>query len=229
MKAMLLAAGRGERMRPLTDAVPKPLLEAGGKPLLAWHLERLAAAGFREVVINVSWLGERIVERFGDGADFGLAIAWSRESPAPLETAGGIATALPLLGEAPFLLVNSDVFSDFDISRLRRVSLGGALAHLVLVPNPPHHPLGDFSLDGGRAGRAQAPRYTYAGIALLSPRIVAGIRAGSRALLGPLLHAAAERGEATAEIHHGLWRDVGTPQRLAELDAQLKERNASKP
>lgn len=229
MKAMLLAAGRGERMRPLTDTTPKPLLEAGGKPLLAWHLERLAAAGFREVVINVSWLGERIVERFADGADYGLAIAWSRESPAPLETAGGIAAARPLLGEAPFLLVNSDVFSDFDFSRLRRIALGRALAHLVLVPNPPYHPRGDFTFDGDRAGRAQGPRYTYAGIAVLSPRIVAGIGSGTRAPLGPLLHAAAERGEATAELHLGEWRDVGTPQRLAELDVQLKERNASKP
>lgn len=229
MKAMLLAAGRGERMRPLTDTVPKPLLEAGGKALLAWHLERLAAAGFREVVINVSWLGERIVERFGDGAGYGLAIAWSRESPAPLETAGGIAAARPLLGEAPFLLVNSDVFSDFDFARLRGFALGQALAHLVLVPNPPHHPHGDFSLDDGRAGRAAAPRYTYAGIAVLSPRIVAGVGAGAKAALGPLLHAAAERGEATAELHSGQWRDVGTPQRLAELDAQLKERNAPRP
>ncbi len=229
MKAMVLAAGRGERLRPLTDTVPKPLVEAGGKALLERHLERLARAGFRDVVINVAHLGERIVERFGEGADYGLAIAWSRESPAPLETAGGIATALPLLGEDPFLLVNSDVFADFDFSRLRRVALGRALAHLVLVPNPPHHPLGDFSLAEGKAGRAQGPRYTYAGIAVLSPRIVAGIAAGTRAPLGPLLHAAAERGEATAELHPGLWRDVGTPQRLAELDAQLTERNASKP
>lgn len=229
MKAMLLAAGRGERMRPLTDTVPKPLLEAGGKPLLAWHLERLAAAGFREVVINVSWLGERIIARFGDGADYGLAIAWSRESPAPLETAGGIAAARPLLGEAPFLLVNSDIYCDFDFARLRALSLARAAAHLVLVPNPPHHPRGDFSLERGMAGRAQGPRYTYAGISVLSPRVVAGVAAGTRAPLGPLLHAAAERGEASAELHTGRWLDVGTPQRLAELDAQLKERNASEP
>jgi MurNAc alpha-1-phosphate uridylyltransferase len=157
MKAMLLAAGRGERMRPLTDALPKPLLEAGGKPLLAWHLERLAAAGIREVVINVSWLGERIIERFGDGAGYGLAIAWSRESPAPLETAGGIATALPLLGDAPFLLVNSDVYADCDLARLATVHLANALAHLVLVPNPEHHPRGDFSGRKGAAGPSVAP------------------------------------------------------------------------
>jgi MurNAc alpha-1-phosphate uridylyltransferase len=227
MKAMLLAAGRGERMRPLTDTVPKPLLEAGGKPLLAWHLERLAAAGFREVVINVSWLGERIVEHFVDGADYGLAIAWSRESPAPLETAGGIAMALPLLGEAPFLLVNSDVFADFDFARLRRDAPGGALAHLVLVPNPEHHPRGDFSLAGGIVGEEAEPRYTYAGIAVLSPRIVAGVAPGTKAPLGPLLHRAAADGRATGELHTGTWWDVGTPQRLSALDAKLRKGNAA--
>ncbi|MDA0275555.1 MAG: nucleotidyltransferase family protein [Proteobacteria bacterium] len=227
MKAMLLAAGRGERMRPQTDTLPKPLLEAGGKPLLAWHLERLAAAGFREVVINVSWLGERIVERFGDGADYGLAIAWSRESPAPLETAGGIAAARPLLGETPFLLVNADVYADCDLARLAAVRLDDALAHLVLVPNPEHHPHGDFSLAGGIVGEALAPRYTYAGIAVLSPRIVAGVAPGARAPLGPLLHRAAADGCATGELHAGTWCDVGTPQRLSALDANLRKGNAA--
>lgn len=227
MKAMLLAAGRGERMRPLTDSVPKPLLEAGGKPLLAWHLERLAAAGFREVVINVSWLGEQIVERFGDGASYGLDIEWSRESPAPLETAGGIAVALPLLGEAPFLLVNSDVFSDFDFSRLRQVSMSRELAHLVLVPNPDHHPRGDFSLTDGSVGEAVAPRYTYAGIAVLSPRIVKGVAPGATAPLGPLLHQAAAEGRARGELHAGFWCDVGTPLRLSALDTKLRKGNAA--
>lgn len=227
MKAMLLAAGRGERMRPLTDALPKPLLEAGGKPLLAWHLERLAAAGIREVVINVSWLGGRIIERFGDGTDFGLAITWSRESPAPLETAGGIATALPLLGDAPFLLVNADVYADCDLARLAAVRLANALAHLVLVPNPEHHPRGDFSLAGGIVGETGTPRYTYAGIALLSPRIVAGVAPGAKAPLGPLLHRAAAEGRATGELHAGFWCDVGTPQRLSTLDAKLRKGNTA--
>jgi MurNAc alpha-1-phosphate uridylyltransferase len=225
MKAMVLAAGRGERMRPLSDAVPKPLLEAGGKPLLAWHLERLAAAGFREVVVNVAHLADRIVARFGSGAEYGLAIAWSRE-PEPLETAGGIAAARALLGDAPFALVNADVFADYDYGRLRRVALGEDLAHLVLVPNPPHHPQGDFSLAGERLGLAAAPRYTYAGIAVLAPRIVAGIAAGTRAPLGPLLRAAAARGAASGEVHRGFWCDAGTPERLAALQARLRERNA---
>ncbi len=216
MKAMLLAAGLGERMRPLTDKLPKPLLEVGGKPLLAWHLEKLAAAGVLDVVINVAHLGEMIVARFGDGAGYGLRIAWSRE-PEPLGTAGGIATALPLLGEAPFLLVNADVHTDYDLSRLTRVSLHDGLAHLVLVPNPEHNTRGDFSLAGGRVGMAQAPRYTYSGIAQLSPRIVAGVAAGTKALLGPLLHEAAARGTASGELYEGLWCDVGTPQRLAQM------------
>lgn len=227
MKAMLLAAGRGERMRPLTDTLPKPLLEAGGKPLLAWHLERLAAAGIREVVINVSWLGERLIERFGDGAQYGLAIAWSRESPAPLETAGGVATALPLLGDAPFLLVNSDVYADYDFSRLAAAHLADALAHLVLVPNPEHHSRGDFSLAGRIVGETGTPRYTYAGIALLSPRIVAGVAPGTKAPLGPLLHRAAAEGRAIGELHAGCWCDVGTPQRLSALDAKLRKGNAA--
>ncbi|MGQ0509725.1 MAG: N-acetylmuramate alpha-1-phosphate uridylyltransferase MurU [Betaproteobacteria bacterium] len=225
MKAMLLAAGRGERMRPLTDTLPKPLLEAGGKTLLAWHLERLAAAGIREAVINVSWLGEQIIEHFGDGSGYGLAIAWSRESPAPLETAGGIAAALPLLGDAPFLLVNSDVYTDCDLSRVAAARLGEALAHLVLVPNPEHHPRGDFSLSGGIVGETGAPRYTYAGIALLSPRIVSGVAPGAKAPLGPLLHRAAAEGRATGELHAGCWCDVGTPQRLSALDEKLRKGN----
>jgi len=227
MKAMLLAAGRGERMRPLTDSLPKPLLEAGGKPLLAWHLEHLARAGFREVIINVSWLGGQIVERFSDGAAYGLRIAWSRESPGPLETAGGIALALPLLGEEPFLLVNADIFADVDFSRLRRVSPDHALAHLMLVPNPDHHPKGDFSLSDGIVGEAATPRYTYAGIAVLSPRIVAGVAPGAKAPLGPLLHQAAAKGRVTGELHAGRWCDVGTPQRLSALDAALRKGNAA--
>ena len=222
MKAMILAAGRGERLRPLTESLPKPLVEVGGKALLARHLERLAAAGFRRAVINVSHLADKITERFGGGAH-GIAIEWSREAT-PLETAGGIAHALALLGEEPFLLVNSDVWCDFDFARWRGLQLGARLAHLLLVPNPAHHPAGDFTLEDGRVGNAAAPRYTYAGIAVLSPRLVAGVRAGEKAQLAPLWRAAAGRGEVSGELHHGLWSDVGTPERLAELEARLRKR-----
>ncbi|MDH5210307.1 MAG: nucleotidyltransferase family protein [Betaproteobacteria bacterium] len=220
MKAMVLAAGLGTRLRPLTEQMPKALVEAGGKPLIAWQLERLARAGFREVVINVSWLGERIESRLGDGGAFGLTLAYSREAQ-PLESAGGIAKARELLGAAPFALVNSDVYCDFDLAGLRRYELGEHLAHLVLAPNPAHHPRGDFSLAGGRAGNAGAPRYTYTGIALIDPALVAPVRAGERAQLAPLLRAAAEGGRLSGELHAGVWLDVGTAERLAELEARL--------
>jgi MurNAc alpha-1-phosphate uridylyltransferase len=220
MKAMVLAAGLGLRLRPLTGQVPKALVEAGGKPLIVWQLERLARAGFREVVVNVSWLGERIEARLGDGSAFGLAVAYSREAQ-PLESAGGIAQARALLGPAPFALVNSDVYCDFDLGALRRRSLGGHLAHLVLAPNPPHHAAGDFSIADGRVGNAAAPRYTYTGIALIDPALVAPVRAGERAQLAPLLRAAADGGRLSGELHAGLWRDVGTAERLAELEALL--------
>jgi MurNAc alpha-1-phosphate uridylyltransferase len=218
---MILAAGRGERLRPLTESVPKPLIEVGGKALLARHLERLAAAGFRRAVINVSHLAHRITERFGAGAH-GIAIEWSSEE-SPLETAGGIAKALPLLGEEPFLLVNSDVWCDFDFARWRGRGLNGRLAHLLLVPNPPHHPAGDFTLERGVVGNAPAPRYTYAGIAILSPRLLASVQAGDRAQLAPLWRAAAERGEVSGELYGGLWSDVGTPERLAGLEERLRK------
>lgn len=220
MKAMILAAGLGMRLRPLTDQVPKALVEAGGKPLIVWQLERLARAGFREVVLNVSWLGERIEARLGDGSAFGLSVAYSRE-PQPLESAGGIAKARALLGPAPFALVNSDVYCDFDLAMLRRHALGPHLAHLVLASNPPHHPQGDFSLAGGKAGNAAAPRYTYTGIALIDPALVAPVRSGERAQLAPLLRAAAEAGRLSGELHEGIWHDVGTEERLAALEALL--------
>jgi MurNAc alpha-1-phosphate uridylyltransferase len=221
MKAMLLAAGRGERLRPLTDQVPKALVEAGGKPLIGWHLERLARAGFREAVINVSHLGERIVERLADGRRYGLSLRYSRE-PERLETAGGIANALPLLGAEPFLLVNADVYCECDFSRLMEVKLGERLAHLVLVPNPPHKEKGDFSLRGSVAGEEPGPRYTYSGIALVKPALVAPIRRGEKAPLAPLLFDAARRGLLGGELYEGLWQDVGTIERLAELEGQLK-------
>lgn len=223
MKAMILAAGRGERLRPLTDTVPKPLAEVGGETLLGRHLGRLAQAGFERAVINVSHLADRIVAHVGDGARFGLAIEWSREAE-PLETAGGIAQARALLGEDPFLLVNADVWCDFDFSTLRNFQLKNRLSHLVLVPNPPWHPDGDFTLADGIVGNAAAPRYTYAGISVLSPRLVAGIAAGQKAQLAPLWRAAAERAEVSGELYEGRWSDIGTPARLAELNRRLDRR-----
>jgi MurNAc alpha-1-phosphate uridylyltransferase len=220
MKVMLLAAGRGERLRPLTDEVPKALVEAGGKPLIAWHLERLARAGFREAVINVSHLGERIVERIGDGGRYGLRIQYSRERER-LETAGGIANALPLLGRDTFLLVNADIYCECDFARLRSTALGERLAHIVLVPNPPHHPKGDFSLHAGRVGNDAAPRYTYAGVAVMKPAFVAPVTPGDKAPLAPLLYSAATAGKLGGELYEGLWQDVGTIERLAELEDQL--------
>lgn len=220
---MILAAGRGERLRPLTDAIPKAMVQAGGKPLIVWHLERLAGAGYREVVINVSHLAERIVEHLGDGSRFGLSIGYSRE-PEPLETAGGIAQARPLLGEAPFLLVNADVYCEVDFAVLGRTALGERLAHLVLVPNPQHRSAGDFSLAAGRVGNGEGERYTYAGIAIMAPALVDGINAGEKSPLAPLLRSAAERRRVSGELYRGMWQDVGTRERLAELEAYLSSR-----
>ena len=223
MKAMLLAAGRGERLRPLTDALPKALVDAGGKPLIAWHLERLAGAGFREAVINVSHLGERIIERMGDGARYGLRLHYSPERER-LETAGGIANALALLGREPFLLVNADVYCECDFSRLRKLELGERLAHLLLVPNPPHRPRGDFSLRAGSVGDETAPRYTYAGVAVMAPSLLGPVKPGEKAPLAPLLYDAAARGRLGGELYEGLWQDVGTVERLAELEVVLRSR-----
>lgn len=220
MKAMLLAAGRGERLRPLTDRMPKPLVPVAGKPLIAWHLERLAASGCREVVANVSHLGQQIVDFVGDGARFGLKVNFSREAE-PLETAGGIAQALPLLGGDPFLLVNGDIYCEIDFRPLLSHDVGGNLAHLVLVPNPPQHAKGDFSLDGAVVGNDGTPRYTYAGVAVMTPRLVESVRRGDKAPLAPLLRAAASERRITGERFGGLWQDVGTAERLAELEAQL--------
>ena len=221
MNVMILAAGRGERLRPLTDVTPKPLLEVEGETLLGRHLARLAAAGFRRAVVNVSHLADRIAAAVGDGTRFGIAVAWSPEAE-PLETAGGIAQARALLGEEPFLLVNADIWCDYDFARLRGLRLGARLAHLVLVPNPPWHAAGDFALVDGVIGNAPAPRYTYAGISVLSPRLVDGIPAGRKAPLAPLWREAAARGEVSGELHKGLWSDVGTPERLHELRSQRK-------
>jgi N-acetyl-alpha-D-muramate 1-phosphate uridylyltransferase len=213
-RAMLLAAGRGERMRPLTDKVPKPLLPVRGKPLIVHHLERLASSGVREVVINVAWLGERIRAALGDGSAFGLSIRYSEEGAQALETGGGIFQALPWLGSEPFLVVNGDVFTDFDFGAL---SIGPeALAHLVLVPNPVQHPQGDFGLDDGRVGETGSTRWTYSGIGLYRAQLFDGCQPGRFPLL-PLLRRAIAAGRLSGEIYRGGWSDVGTVERLAAL------------
>ena len=224
MKAMILAAGRGERMRPLTDTTPKPLLMAGGKPLIVWHLERLAACGFRDVVINHAHLGDRIEAALGDGRAFGLSIRYSPEPPGALETAGGIAHALPLLGSEPFLVVNGDVWCDWDFRRAR--ALAHRRAHLVFVDNPPQHAGGDFCLDGETVRYAAdriGPTYTYAGTGVFSPDFFSDVPDGAVMKLRPLLDAAIARRELTGEHHAGRWVDVGTPERLAQLDQELRQ------
>lgn len=221
MKAMILAAGRGKRMRPLTDHTPKPLLVAGGKPLIVWHLERLAAAGFRDIVINHAHLGQQIEQALGDGSKWGLTLRYSPEPPGALETAGGIATALPLLGDAPFLVVNGDIYCDWDFNKARQFT--SAHAHLVMAANPAHHAGGDFSLDGQRVIYANGEQtLTYAGISIFSPSFFADVQPGTIMKLRPLLDAAIAAGTLTGERHAGRWVDVGTPQRLAELDAELR-------
>jgi len=228
-KAMILAAGEGRRMRPLTDHTPKPLLKAGGKSLIQWQIERLARAGFGDLVINHAHLGQKLEDTLGDGGDLDVKIAWSRE-PEPLETAGGIATALPLLGDAPFLVTNGDVYAEYDYARLLPVlrEMAGNpdhLAHLVLVSNPPHHPQGDFALAEGRVleppGHAAA-RHTFSGIGCYRPELFAGIAPLTKAQLAPLLRAAMHRGQVSGEHFGGRWEDIGTPQRLADLDKELQ-------
>lgn len=222
MKAMLLAAGKGERMLPLTTTTPKPLLKAGGTTLIEHQVHKLKAAGFTEFVINHAWLGAQIEAALGDGGRLGVSIAWSREGE-PLETAGGIVRALPLLGAAPFVLVNADIWSDFAFNALHGALQPGDLAHLVLVPNPAHHPRGDFSLHDGRLGNSGggAQRYTYSGIAVFDPQLFAGMADGKAPLL-PLLQKAIALGRASGELFDGDWIDVGTPERLAALDRRLR-------
>lgn len=231
MKAMLLAAGRGERMRPLTDRIPKPLLEAGGKPLIVWHIERLARAGITELVINHAHLGAQIETTLGDGSRFGARIRYSDEGTA-LETAGGIAYALPLLGEEPFAVVNSDIYCDYDFAHLvehaAALQASGDMAHLVLVDNPPHHPNGDFALSGNRIHPLPPSPFplpallTFSGIGVYQPALFGQIQRGTAAPLAPLLREQIAAGRVSGERHRGLWVDVGTPQRLAELDSQLR-------
>jgi MurNAc alpha-1-phosphate uridylyltransferase len=218
MKAMVLAAGRGERMRPITDTVPKPLVRVGGRPLIAWHLAALARAGVREVVINLSWLGEQLRTALGAGADFGLRITYSEEGPVPLETGGGIFRALPLLGPEPFLVLSGDIWTDIDLGGVQLEP--EAHAHLVLIPNPPHHPRGDFGLEGNVVVQRDSERLTYANVGIYRPEFFAGCAAGRFPLLEPLNRAIAAR-LVRGEVHRGAWSDVGTPERLAQLEARL--------
>jgi MurNAc alpha-1-phosphate uridylyltransferase len=227
---MILAAGRGERMRPLTDTTPKPLLVAGGKPLIVWHIERLAAAGFTELVVNHAHLGEQLVAALGDGHRWGVHIDWSAEPPGALETAGGIAQALPLLGDAPFLVVNGDIWCDWDFRRAHEIARAvlspPRLAHLVMMDNPAHHAGGDFALDETRTPAQLmladgGPTLTYCGIGVFHPLFFADVPRGSAMKLRPLLDAAIPRGHVGGERHTGRWVDVGTPERLAALDREL--------
>jgi MurNAc alpha-1-phosphate uridylyltransferase len=222
---MILAAGRGERMRPLTDATPKPLLPVGGKPLIVWQLERLATAGFRHVIINVSHLGEQIQETLGDGDAWNLKIVYSPEPPGALETAGGIARVLPLLGAQPFLVINGDVFCDWDPAQALTFPMQNERARLLLVDNPAHHPEGDFSLDkNGRVGNAAGDRLTFAGIGLYTPQLFAHLDPDRPSRLAPLLYQAVADGHISGERYSGLWMDVGAPDRLYELDRLLAEK-----
>ena len=237
MKAMILAAGRGERMRPLTDHTPKPLLKIGGKSLIVWHLERLAYAGFKEIVINHAYLGEQIEQALGNGAQWGLSIQYSPEKVA-LETAGGIANALHLLGGAPFLVVNGDTYTEIDFKSIAlRASIhkgtGHAIkiVHLVLVDNPSQHPNGDFAIefksqsDGvlkNEGGKNNIGMLTFSGVGVYHPDLFADVVKGQPAKLAPLIRKAIDNHAATAQYYRGVWHDIGTPERLHQIDRWLK-------
>ncbi|MGY3944034.1 N-acetylmuramate alpha-1-phosphate uridylyltransferase MurU [Aeromonas tecta] len=218
MKAMILAAGRGERMRPLTDLLPKPLLAVGGKPLIVHHIEKLQRAGVTDLVINHAWLGHKLVEALGDGSEFGVQIQWSAEETA-LETAGGIVQALPLLGPEPFLVINGDTWLDLDYRTLVNQRLGDDLAHLWLVPNPPQHPHGDFALQASRV--LDTPALTFSGVGVYRPEAFADLPVGARKL-APLLREWMAQGRVGGSLLAGEWRDIGTVERLRELDDELQ-------
>nr|WP_315277297.1 nucleotidyltransferase family protein [uncultured Acinetobacter sp.] len=225
MKAMILAAGMGNRMRPLTLHTPKPLLKVGGKPLIVWHIEKLQKIGVQEIVINTAWLGEKLVDALGDGSQFGVKILWSHEGQG-LETAGGIIKALPLLGNEPFILVNGDVWTTMDFAPLLNVQLQDDLAHLVLVENPVQHPQGDFTLSGNKAYTFEQARsgenLTYSGVAVMHPQMFDGLESGKRPL-APLLKQAMQQEKISAHKLQGVWMDVGTPERLNALDQQIQQ------
>lgn len=227
MKAMVLAAGRGERLRPITDTIPKPLVPVAGKPLIVYHLEAILRAGIREVVINLSWLGEKLREALGDGGRFGMRITYMEEGPVALETGGGIFNAIQHLGPEPFLVVNGDTFTDIDFRSLRAAAAedarSGFTARIVLVPNPAQHPRGDFGLDGDRVVDRDGERFTYSGIGVFSPVFFEGCDRG-RFPLAPLLKRAIAAGRLRGELFRGEWNDVGTPERLAELNQRVESR-----
>lgn len=221
MRAMVLAAGRGERMRPITDTLPKPLVPVAGKPLIGYHLERLAAAGITEVVVNLSWLGEKIRAVLGDGRDYRVSITYSDEGPVPLETGGGIFKALPLLGPGPFLVVNGDTWSDINYGR---VGLDDDVnGRIVLVANPTHNPRGDFGLEGDVVVDREVDRFTYSGVGVYRPEFFGGCSPGKFPML-PLLKRAITARLLRGELYRGEWCDVGTPERLATLDAEVRAR-----
>jgi len=225
MKAMILAAGLGNRMRPLTLYRPKPLLEVGGKALIVWHIEKLKTIGVTEIVINSAWLADQLIGTLGDGSQFGVTIRWTREDEG-LETAGGIINALPLLGSQPFILVNGDVWTTFDFASLLNIDLGDDLAHLVFVANPEQHPDGDFTLANGRAytfdQAQQGENLTYSGVAVINPKMFDGLETGKRPL-APLLKQGMLDGKISAEKMQAAWVDVGTPERLTALDLQIRQ------
>ena len=225
MKAMILAAGLGNRMRPLTLYKPKPLLEVGGKPLIVWHIKKLKEIGVTEIVINSAWLADVLIGALGDGSQFGVQIRWTREDEG-LETAGGIINALPLLGTEPFILVNGDVWTTFDFSSLLDVNLENDLAHLVFVSNPEQHPNGDFTLAEGRAytfdQNQQGENLTFSGVSVIHPKMFDGLENGKRPL-APLLKKAMLDGKISAEKMQAAWVDVGTPERLSDLDLQIRQ------
>ncbi|MDD4887263.1 MAG: nucleotidyltransferase family protein [Thiomonas sp.] len=225
---MILAAGRGQRMRPLTDDQPKPLLAVGGKPLIRWQIERLAAGGWRDMVINTGWLGAQIPAALGDGSAFGVRLRYSAEPDDAYETGGGIATALPLLGDAPFVVVSGDIYTTFDYASLQPVARQIAAdpqhtaAHLVLTPNPEHNRAGDMALDAGGRVRREGARLNYGNIGVFHPALFAGQPRAQAWKLFPWLYAAADAGRVSGEVFSGPWHNVGTPEQLAALDAQLR-------
>jgi N-acetyl-alpha-D-muramate 1-phosphate uridylyltransferase len=226
MKAIVLAAGRGERLRPITDTTPKPLVRVAGKPLIVYHLEALARAGIRDVVVNLSWLPDKLRTALGDGSDYGVHITFTDEGSVALETGGGIFNAIHLLGPGPFLVVNGDTFTDIDFGALKAGTdadtRAGALARLVLVPNPTQHPRGDFGLEGDRVVERETGRFTYSGVGVYRPEFFAGSKPGKFPLL-PLFKRAIAAGRLYGQLYEGEWNDVGTPERLAELDARVRE------
>ena len=232
-QAMILAAGKGTRLRPLTLETPKPLVEVGGQPLIIWHIKALQAAGITDITINASWLADKLMDTLGDGTQFGVQLHWSLEADEPLETAGGIFKALQTgkLKNEPFILVNSDVWTTFDFSQLVTYELSAdQRAHLLLIDNPEHNECGDFAINNGLASEqaiGDADKYTFAGISVVSPRLVDGLVSGQSAALGPLLRQAMIKFQVTAEIMHDNWIDVGTPERLEQVNTFIENKGVS--